>query len=101
LDSAITGHGVVATKSEVKLDLNCHIRASCIDTLGAFGEAAQSFIHELCRRITEVTGERRPTEFLWQRLSVAIQRGNASCVLGTVDCTDYYNLDTVYYCNLF
>jgi len=68
-----------------------------IETLGAFGEVAQSFIHELGRPITEVTGERRATEFLWQRSSVATQRGNASCVLGTVDCTDYYNLDTVYY----
>ena len=31
-----------------------------------------------------VTGERRATEYLLQRLSVAIQRGNAASVLGTV-----------------
>ena len=68
-----------------------------IETLGAYGEVAQSFIHELGRRITEVIGERRVTEFLWQRSRVAIQRGNASGILGTVDCTDHYNLDTVYY----
>ena len=73
-----------------------------IETLGAFGEAAQSVIHALGRRITEVAGERRATEFLWQRLRVAIQRGNASCVLGTVDCTDYYNLDNcLLFFNLF
>ena len=54
--------------------------------------------HELGRRITAVTGERRATEFLLQRLSVAIQRGNAASILGTVDsATDLQNLDDVHY----
>ena len=41
--------------------------------------------HQSGRRITKATGERRATEFLLQRLSVAIRRGNAAAVLGTVD----------------
>jgi len=43
-------------------------------------------LQELGRRIAAATGDPRVTEFLFQRLSVAVQRGNAACVLGT--CTD-------------
>ena len=32
----------------------------------------------------EASGEPRSTFFVTQRISIAIQRGNASCVLGTV-----------------
>ena len=41
------------------------------------------FISELGRRISEVTKDTRDTEFLRQRISVAIQRGNAMACLGT------------------
>ena len=70
-----------------------------METLGALGEAVDDFVHELGRRITAVTGERRATEFLLQRLSVAIQRGNANAVLGTTDSKSdrQQNLDIVYY----
>ena len=53
------------------------------ETLGAWGKQAQQFVAELGRRITVVTGDKRETEFLHQRLSVAIQRGNAIACLGT------------------
>jgi hypothetical protein len=55
-----------------------------IETLGALDEEAVDFIHRLGRRITAVYGERRATEFLLQCLSLAIQRGNAMSVMGTV-----------------
>ena len=32
----------------------------------------------------EETGEKRSAFYLFQSISIAIQRGNASCVLGTV-----------------
>ena len=35
-------------------------------------------------KMKEATGERKSTFFLTQSISMAIQRGNASCVLGTV-----------------
>jgi hypothetical protein len=56
-----------------------------VETLGSIGDDASDFFHQLGRRIAHVTGERRATEFLLQRLSIAIQRGNAASVLGTVD----------------
>jgi len=36
------------------------------------------------RRMAEVIKEPRSTMFLRQRLSVAVQRGNAACILGTL-----------------
>ena len=40
---------------------------------------------KISRRIAESTGEPRSGEFLRQRLSIEIQRGNAVSVLGTTD----------------
>ena len=54
-----------------------------LETLGVWGEQARGFISELGRRISEVTKDTRETEFLRQRISVAIQRGNALACLGT------------------
>ena len=56
-----------------------------METLGAWEEEAQSCLQPFGRWISTVTGERRATEFLWQRMSAALQGGNADCVLGTVD----------------
>ena len=49
---------------------------------GAIGPSSRSFLKELGRRVTAETGEARETSYLLQRLSVAIQRGNAAAVLG-------------------
>jgi len=103
LNTAVTGPGVVATKAEAQkrnkyacLSHAFHFVPVAVETLGALGEEASDFVHELGRRIATVTGEKRSTEFLLQRLSVAIQRGNASSVLGTVD-SGSTNLDVIYY----
>jgi len=41
-----------------------------METLGALGAGAMELLHELGRRITESTGERRATEDLLQRLKL-------------------------------
>ena len=41
-------------------------------------------VTEIGRRIAEVSHDSRSTSFLRQRISVAIQRGNAACVNGTL-----------------
>jgi hypothetical protein len=55
-----------------------------VETLGPFGDEALRFVKDLGRRLRVVTGEPRSTNFLIQRISVAIQRGNAACILGTI-----------------
>ena len=44
---------------------------------------AIEFINELWKRITAVTKEPRETQYLFQRMSVAMQRGNAVATRAT------------------
>lgn len=55
-----------------------------IETLGAWGVAAQDFARELGGRLTAITGDPRETSWFKQRMDIAVQRGNAAAVLGTV-----------------
>ena len=45
--------------------------------MGPINESATSFLRDLGRRISLVSGEDREPQFLFQRISVAIQRFNA------------------------
>ncbi len=54
-------------------------------TTGTWGASAKKFLHQLGQRIRERNGNPRTFEFLRQRISVEIQRGNAKSVLGTVE----------------
>ena len=74
----------------------CNSYFMTIETLGSYGESADAFIRELGRRIAVITGEKRATDFLRQRISVAIQRGNAACILATADAFDG-RLDDIYF----
>ena len=56
-----------------------------IETSGVFGAKTMRFVQELVQRLERVTGEVTSTNFLIQRLSVAVQRGNSTSVLGTMD----------------
>ena len=53
------------------------IKIILIIIIGAWNELALEFITELGRRISGVTQEPRETQFLFQRLSISLQRGNA------------------------
>ena len=53
------------------------------EALGAIGEQSRSFITDVGRLITQKSAEPQETEFLRQRLAIAIQRGNSACILET------------------
>ena len=55
-----------------------------IETSGVFGPKSLSFIRELGRRIVHVTAEVNSTNYLMQRLAVAVQHGNSAAVLRTM-----------------
>ena len=55
-----------------------------IETMGTWGATGLAFVNEIGRRISLVTGDTRSTAFLKQRLALAVQRGNAASVLGTL-----------------
>ena len=49
-----------------------------LESLGPFSQAALGFISELGRRICLTSGDSRESSFLFQRLSVAVQRCNSA-----------------------
>ena len=82
--------GAVADQAEQnKRQKYAHLAASyyfvpvAIETSGVMGPEALAFIRELGHRLKAETGEPRSLHFLLQRISVAMQRGNAAAVLGT------------------
>ena len=48
-----------------------------VETLGAFNASARHLLDDLGRRISVISGEARESSFLYQRISVLIQRLNA------------------------
>ena len=58
-----------------------------IETSSVWGEQSMDLVKEVGRRIAGVTYEPRSTTFLRQRISEAVQRGNAVCILGTFPVT--------------
>src|SRR6218665_3215657 len=53
-----------------------------IETLGPLDPSACDFINQIGSRMSAITGDRRETAFLFQRLSMAIQRFNLVAFLG-------------------
>ena len=90
--SATSTHtgSAAAHASSVKLQKYSSLQAShhvvpvAIETLGPWNVEGRSFVAELGRRISAVTGDLRETAFLRQRLSVAVQKGNAISCLGSL-----------------
>ena len=54
-----------------------------MDTLGPINFKGLKFLSELCIRLTAATDDPREASFLFQRISILIQRFNAVCFQGT------------------
>jgi hypothetical protein len=59
-----------------------------IETAGAWHPTAVELIQEIGRRMTIVTEDPRETSYLFQRLSIALQRGNAVSFRNTFGTTN-------------
>ena len=66
-----------------------------VETLGSFAPMGLQFVKDLGKRIIEINGDKRSTMYLFQRLSIAIQRGNAASITGTLPSAS--SLDELYY----
>ena len=55
-----------------------------VETFGAWSPEGARLIKTIGGKIQASTGEKRATFFLFQSISMAIQRGNAASILGTV-----------------
>ena len=49
-----------------------------------WGQEGHKLVKEIGKKVMQATGETRSTKFLFQAISIAVQQGNASCVIGTV-----------------
>ena len=65
------------------------------ETFGPAGKEAKKLLNFIGKRLTVSTGEKRSTQFLWQRCSIEIQRGNAISVLATIPYSR--GLDEIFY----
>jgi len=59
-----------------------------VENLGAFSSSSSNFISALGHKISSLSGEERETSFLFQRLSVILQRFNAVLLHDTFDPQD-------------
>ena len=91
LHKAVIGPGAVANDAETRKSTKYSSLSAlyrfvpiAVETLGVPGDEALAFFRDLGKRIADVTDEPRSFQFLMQRVSVAIQRGNAACIVGTV-----------------
>lgn len=102
INRAVLNPGAVANDAESRkaskyrsLSATYTFTPVAVETLGPLGDEASKFFRDIGNRIATATSEQRSHQFLMQRLSVAIQRGNAACVLGTVPAT--LGLDELFY----
>ena len=67
-----------------------------IETSGAFGPDPLELFSDIARRIRIVTLEVKSRAYLIQRVSVALQQGNAAAILWT-SLADAYTLLKIFY----
>ena len=60
-----------------------------VESSGVFGPQSLTFVKELGRRLRYQTGEEKAGTYLIQRLSIAVQQGNAISILGSLDRQHY------------
>ena len=81
------------------LSTNYNFIPIALETFGAWGKDTEQLFSEIGRRIRLNSGEPKTMEFLRQRISIELQRGNAASVLGTLPTRDSF--DNVFYCYMF
>jgi hypothetical protein len=90
LDATSTAAGAAAEGAASRKELKYLALTSthtfiplAFETLGPINSKGISFFSELGHRLAARTGDIRETAFLYQRLSIAIQRFNAICFQGS------------------
>ncbi|XP_061706528.1 uncharacterized protein LOC133517297 [Cydia pomonella] len=69
-----------------------HFVAFGVETLGPWGPSAKILFKEMSKRLIDSTGDQRAGSFLSQRISIAIQRGNAASIFGTMPRGPYLDI---------
>ena len=90
--SQLAGAGAVSDAAEARkqrkyeaLDNRFIVQPVGFETMRSWGAGAKSFPTDVSNRVKRATGNPRAMEYLRQRVSIEIQRGNAAAVIGTVE----------------
>lgn len=81
--AAVSGEKLKQKKYQ-NLGNNYLFHPVAVETFGVYGPESLLFVHEIGRRLSQATKDNRSTSFLMERITIAIQRGNAASVLGTI-----------------
>ena len=81
---------VSKTAKYVELTSTHHFVPIAVETSGAGCPQSAEFIEELGRRISTITNEPLETTYLFQRLSITLQRGNAVALRNTFSETKFF-----------
>ena len=83
--------GFAATKAEAAkcqkyhdLQSNYHLQPVAMETTGVYGKSTAPFLSGLATKLVDVSGDSRERQWLHQRLSLAVARGNAASILACV-----------------
>ena len=96
-----TAAEIAASRKEAKcadIDSRFVFEPIAVETLGVLNSSARLLLNDLGRRITNISGEARELSFLFQRISVLVQRFNAillhDCLrplIAQIDRSTYFN----------
>lgn len=84
--SAANSAEALKRRKYASIGSGCMFEPFGVETLGPWGESAHKVFKECSRRLVELTRDQRAGSYLAQRISIAIQRGNAASLLGTLPC---------------
>jgi hypothetical protein len=68
-----------------------------VETFGTWGSIGYKFITEIGRTISGITKNPESTSFIFQAISMAVQRGNVQCVQGAYGENAFEELDEIFY----
>ena len=101
LPSSTVGGGAAEAAARRKEDKYLQLRQHyhfvpvAFETLGPVNASGAQFIDDIGKRLRAVTDDSRESSFLWQRLSVTLQRYNAICFRDTFTCESLLDTDTL------
>ncbi|KAF2896372.1 hypothetical protein ILUMI_09803 [Ignelater luminosus] len=72
-----------------------HCGKGSVETFGPWSKEAQDLVHTIGTNLNQISGDSRSKQFLTQRISLAIQRGNAACVFETL--TSSTSMEEIFY----
>ena len=72
-----------------------HFVPVSVETLGVWGKTGLNCMKEVGKTLIEQSGDKRASSFIFQSISIAVQRGNALSILGTMEA-DEETLDKIF-----